>query len=174
MNVNSAESSVAPVLQFTAFTSIPIGASLTLFMPAGYFTGQVSSSLFSFTGMTAVSNAVSPSSTQIALTIGGSALPASVAIVVTLSGLSLGAAQAWTPSGFRLSSSADPSLSNGLDAPAIVSSPANALPPSPSQSDFSLSYSQNAMHLSFKTMHMCSYQSVTRNCLLKNSSFPSG
>jgi hypothetical protein len=143
-------------------------------MPPGYFTGQVSSSFFSFTGITAYSDVVLPSSTQIVLKISGAALPSSLAIVVTLSGLSLGAARSATPSGFRLSSSADPALSNGLDAPAVVAYQAPAPQPSPSQTNLPNSYPHNALHLSFQTMHLCSIQSMSRSCFLQNTAFPSG
>jgi hypothetical protein len=53
-------------------------------------------------------------------------VPAAAAFAVTLSGLSLGAAQAATAFGFKVSSSADPAFSNGLDAPAIMPSVAPA------------------------------------------------
>jgi hypothetical protein len=166
-----AGSAVSPVLQFTPLNAIAAGGSITLIMPAGYFLGIAQGSVLGMTTSAAIP--ANASSTQIVLPI-HTFVPASTAVVVSLSGLSLGAGRAAVLSGFRLSSSADSTLSNGLDAPAIVASFASALPPSPSQSDFSQSYPQNALHLSFQTVHLCSFQSVTRNCLLKNASFPSG
>jgi len=85
--------------------------------------GMAQSSVFG-TATSALS-AATASSTQIVLPI-PAFVPAAAAFVVTLSGLSLGAAQAATAFGFKVSSSADPAFSNGLDAPAIMPSVAPA------------------------------------------------
>jgi uncharacterized membrane protein len=170
---SAAGSAVSPVLQFTLFNDLAAGSSITLVMPSGYFLGIAQGSVLGLA--TSAAFPANASSTQIILPI-YSYVPASTAVVVSLSGLSLGAGRAAVLSGFRLSSNADSTHSNGLDAPAIVAPPASALPLplSLSQSDFSQSYPQNALHFSFQTMHLCPFQSVTRNCLLKNASFPSG
>jgi hypothetical protein len=170
MSSNIAGSAVLIILHFVPLTSIVAGGSITLTLPSGYFLGMAQGLVFGVT--VSATNVATASSFQIVLPI-SAFLPASTALVVTLSGLSLGAVQAGTPSGFKLSSSADPALSNGLDAPAIVAHVANVQPPS-SQSDISVSNFQNALRLSFQTKHICSVENVTRSCLIRNSSFPSG
>jgi hypothetical protein len=172
------------VLHFVAPTAIPVGGTFTLTMPAGYFHGYVSNVSFSVSS-TAVFSATSSASTQIVLIIGHAPVPASVAVIVTLFGLNLGTARAETPSGFKLSSSVNTtSISNGRDAPGIVSSaggingdvirPASLRTSSHVHYVPSPPYERNSLRFSFETRHLCSLENVTRSCLLANSLFSSG
>ncbi len=113
---------VAPVIVFHPLTDVPIGGTITLTMPTGYFLGLVTSIASTVTPLTATSAPVTAASTTLVLTTGGAA-SGTAAITMTLTGLTLGAAQAASVGGFKLSSSADVTLSAGVNALAITAAP---------------------------------------------------
>jgi len=109
-----------PVIVFQPKTSVPIDGKITLTMPAGYFLGMVTSIASSVTSLTATSTpAATATSTSIVLTTAG-AETGTAAITITLIGLTLGAPRAIVTAGFQLSTSADTTLTTGLDSAAIT------------------------------------------------------
>jgi hypothetical protein len=109
-----------PVLVFTPFSSVPMGQTITLTMPAGYFLGSVTSIASSVATLTATSTPAMATNTSIVLTTGVVAT-ATATITMTLTGLRLGAPQAIVTGGFALRTSADPGLSVALNSAAITS-----------------------------------------------------
>jgi len=92
---NISGAAVSPVLVFTPTTSLDMGKTITLNMPAGYFVGTAT---FAATAtniplLTGSATAVTATSTQIIITTAGAAT-GTVSVRVTLSGLTLGPAQA--------------------------------------------------------------------------------
>jgi len=117
---STAGASVSPVLQFHPATTISIGGTITLTMPAGYFRGTVSSITNTVDAFKATSSvAATATSTSIVLTTSDSPSGASQR-TITLIGLTLGGARAQVTAGFQLSSSNDTGLSAGLNASAVT------------------------------------------------------
>jgi len=111
-------SAVSPVLVFTPATTVPIGGTITLTMPAGYFLGSAFfvSGHSSVDVLSGVAPPVSSTSTLIFITTSGATI-GTTAVVITLSGLTLGSAQ--SAGMFLLATSAQAGIMQ-FAAPAIL------------------------------------------------------
>jgi hypothetical protein len=118
---------INPVLIFTPLTSVPIGQTITLTMPPGYFLGSVTSIASSVATLTASSTfAATAQNTSIVLKT-GVVETGTASITMTLTGLTLGSPRAIVTGGFALRTSVDLGLSVAQNAAAITApSPAAA------------------------------------------------
>jgi len=134
----AAGTAMNPVLVFTPANNVQIGGTITLFMPAGYFLGSVTSIASNVISLTATSTgpAATATNTSIVLTTAGAATGTS-AITMTLTGLKLGTAREAVIRGFQMSTSTDPGLSIALASTAITA-PANPTTPAASLASVSV------------------------------------
>lgn len=111
-------SSVPVTIGFAATNPLPVGSSITLNYPSGFFASGVavafnSSSVAGLTGVCSVTTA-----TQIVITTGGATIPNS-AIVITISGFTMGLVTSGSV-GVTIHTSTDPAASEAVSSGSIV------------------------------------------------------